>query len=99
VDPRKFEIKMSANHLVVDRTLTFQQEHEQYKRHVRNQRYKSYPQLRLVVNYWFKLCNLQKMERKRDQQFCIKNSYPPKYKAHLNYQTRRGNKSVDRLYP
>ena len=68
--------------LLIDQ-LTFQQEHEQYKHHVRNQRCKSYPQLRLVNYYWFWLCNPRKKKEEKDQQFCIKNSYPPKYKVHL----------------
>ena len=35
-------------------------------------------------------------KEKKDKQFCIKNSYPPKHKAHLI--TRQGdNKNVDKF--
>ena len=39
-----------------------------------------------------------KKKEEKDQQFCIKNSYPPKYKAHLINQTWRRNKNVERIY-
>ena len=44
---------------------------------MRTRKCKSYPRLRLV-KYWFKLYSLEK-GKKRDKQFCIKNSYPAKY--------------------
>ena len=50
--------------LLIDQR-TFQQEHGQYKHHVRNQRCKSYPQLRLEIIIGSDYATREKKRKKR----------------------------------